>query len=376
MFFNTQHEDNFNITSVFTEGLINNLFVGICVVDTNKIIKFWCKGAESITGYKMPEVKGQNFFNKIKLFNENNEYLMSFQSPVTIALEKNIFLDERLFLLSPEGEKICIRLQATPAVNEQNEVFGEMILFVKDAAYFEQKQLTEELKELNKKKNQFLGMAAHDLRNPLHIIKGFTSLFLNIEKDSLKPEHLSMLELIDKNCKQMLTIVNDLVDISAIAEGKIDLNKQLTNIKELLDTNNYFANIMASKKNIIIEVNIQNDIPQINIDKDRITQVIENLLTNAVKFSHPQTTINLKAFQDNNYLNFSIKDQGKGIPKEDLELIFKPFETPVKPTGKEKSTGLGLVIVKNIIDLHQGKIVVYSEPGKGTEFIIKLPINN
>ena len=173
----------------------------------------------------------------------------------------------------------------------------------------------------------------------------------------------------------MLLLINDLLDIAAIESGKITLNKEKTDIEELLNLENYSMKIMADHKNINIETIIFSEIPELNIDKNRMHQVIDNLLSNAVKFSYQNTTITIKAEKENNEVAISIIDQGQGNSEKDLSKLFKPFEkTSTKPTNKESSTGLGLVIVKKIVELHNGRIEVSSKQLTGSTFKVLLPL--
>ena len=251
-------------------------------------------------------------------------------------------------------------------------------VLVNMALYHFDRQREEHLSEIAKKnemKNQFLGMAAHDLRNPLNVIQGFSSFLIVVERDKLNPEHISFIERIKYNSDKMLMIINDLLDISTIEQGNIALNKTSVDMKTLFDLNEYSSKLIAAKKGINIEVEADKNLPEIYMDFYRMTQVIENLLSNAIKYSYPDTTILLKAEKKEHHVLISVIDQGKGIPPEDLDRIFKPFETSVEPTGNEKSTGLGLVIVKKIVELHQGTISVSSIVNEGSTFTIELPVS-
>jgi signal transduction histidine kinase len=232
-----------------------------------------------------------------------------------------------------------------------------------------------ELDELNKLKNQFLGIAAHDLRNPLGIIMGFSDFLLDDLENELSVDQLKMLNAIQTSSEFMLHLLEDLLDITAIESGKLNLEKQKTDLLAFVQKNVNLNAIIASKKNISIQIEAPNEIPSVNIDTNKIEQVLNNLISNAIKYSLPKTLIKVKISSKEKEVNISVTDQGQGIPAHEIDNLFKPFQkTSVKATGGEKSTGLGLSIVRNIVQGHGGKVSVDSEIGVGSTFSFSLPI--
>lgn len=233
-----------------------------------------------------------------------------------------------------------------------------------------------QLNKLNEQKNEFIGMAAHDLRNPISIIIGYSEFILDEAKDRLPPNHLKFLKIILHSSEFMLNMLNDLLDIAKIESGKLNLNRELVNPGSLIANNVALNRMIAEKKDITINVEIFEDLPEVNIDADKIEQVLNNLITNAIKFSNPGTTITVSSFKANGGITVIVKDQGQGISEEDLSKLFKPFsKLSTKSTAGEKSTGLGLSITKKIIMGHGGKIWVESQVGVGTTFYFTLPVN-
>jgi PAS domain S-box-containing protein len=364
-----------DLESVIGKTLMNHLFEGICVVDNNKNIKYWNRGAENITGYKSEELIHQFCDDTIVCYkNENSQTLNELTCPLSKVIENPCFIDERNYILHKNGHKIPVRIQVIPIINSEGEVIGAIEFFIDDSDYENLKQVNKKLEELNEMKNQFLGMAAHDLRNPLSLVTGFCSYILEFGSTNLTLNQKSMIEKILSAGKRMITMLNTLLDITAIESGKVVLNKKRTNIKDLLREENYSMKLLAAQKNIDLKFDLSEDIPEIEVDSERVIQVIENLISNAIKFSYPQTMITVKAGIENEQVYISVKDQGIGITEKDMPKLFKPFEkTSSKPTGKEKSSGLGLVIVKKLVELHNGNIKVSSKPDKGSEFTILLP---
>ena len=232
-----------------------------------------------------------------------------------------------------------------------------------------------ELKKLNDLKNQFLGMAAHDLRSPIGIITGYSNFLLEDLKVYLNPEHIKLLNSILSSSEFMLRLLNDLLDISAIESGKLQLNLVKTDIADVIKQNVKLNNFTANKKNINIHFNCSEKIPEIIFDVSKIEQVLNNLISNAVKFSLPGTIVTVSLFLSANDVTVAVADQGQGIPEADLDKLFKPFEkTSIKSTAGEKSTGLGLSIVRKLVIAHKGKIWVESKTGTGSVFYFSIPL--
>ncbi len=237
-------------------------------------------------------------------------------------------------------------------------------------------QQYQELDTLNQLKNKFLGMAAHDIRNPLAIIEFYSNSLLKelgpVLKDSSKMQEL---ENIFVSTKFAQNLVNDFLDISKIESGNIDLDEEMIDVGRFLESSIQFNQVFANKKNISLIGDIKVNGLKTAFDRNKMNQVFNNLITNAIKFSHEGTSIHLKAEQKGNHLLLSLKDEGQGIPKNEIISLFDPFaKTSVRSTAGEKSTGLGLMIVKKIVDAHQAKLSVTSKVGVGSCFNIDLPI--
>ena len=172
----------------------------------------------------------------------------------------------------------------------------------------------------------------------------------------------------------MLHLIDDLLDFSTIESGKLELELHEADYWRLVNENIALNKVFADKKNIGITVTGEfKNIPLL-FDHGKMEQVLNNLISNAIKYSFPQTEITVKVSQEENFMRTEVMDQGQGIPKEELGKLFSPFvKTSVKTTAGEKSTGLGLAIVKKIVEGHGGLIGVTSEVGKGSNFYFTLP---
>ncbi|RPI04706.1 MAG: hypothetical protein EHM64_09115 [Ignavibacteriae bacterium] len=239
----------------------------------------------------------------------------------------------------------------------------------------EKSRYLQQLLELNEFKNKFLGMAAHDLRNPLSIIKGYLELFLSDALGDLTTDQREVMNDMNQTSDVMLGLINDLLDVTAIETGKLQLDRQPTDIDEFLHATQLSLRVLAHAKSIEIKVDPSESLPVIHVDQARIKQVLTNLITNAVKYSFSRTQIVLSARAFDKEVWIAVKDQGQGIPVEEMKHLFKDFSrTSVKPTAGEKSIGLGLAITRRIVEAHGGMIWVDSEIGKGSTFTFSLPI--
>ncbi|MEP6534200.1 MAG: hybrid sensor histidine kinase/response regulator [Bryobacteraceae bacterium] len=231
------------------------------------------------------------------------------------------------------------------------------------------------LEAANKLKSEFLGVAAHDLRSPLGAIRSITDLLL--DECMLDPvEKTEFLTLIQSTSEHMLSLVSDLLDITRIEAGKINLRRQPVDLYAYVADVERLSHALAKQKQIHLRTRLEPDLPKLWFDQDRVRQVLNNLLANALKFSHSGTTVSLEVGRAGGDVEFAISDEGQGIQADEIPLLFGAFQrTSTKPTGGEHSSGLGLSICKKIVEAHGGRIGVESEVGKGSRFFFTLPLS-
>lgn len=232
-----------------------------------------------------------------------------------------------------------------------------------------------ELDEMNQLKNKFIGIAAHDLRNPIVSILGFTEVLLSEEQLSTEDTR-RYLGIISAACNKMLDLISDTLDVSVIESGELILNLGIGALADLVNERVQLFEPIATKKNIDI-VKQLSYLGDSWFDPSRVAQVLDNLISNAIKFSPHGTEVSVTLEEVGDLVMISIKDQGPGVPDKDKLKIFNRFQKlQNKPTAGESSTGLGLAIVKKIVDVHHGTLMLESEPGKGATFSFALPREN
>lgn len=236
---------------------------------------------------------------------------------------------------------------------------------------------TAELERMNELKNQMLGMAAHDLRNPLTLIQNYSSFLIedHREQDIFTDDQFQLVKQIKESSEYMVQIIEDMLDISAIESGSISLEKDDEDISQLIERVVSLNRPTAGKKNISLITKLPDKPITKKVDAHKFQQVLDNVVSNAIKYSESETEVEVGIKEgDENALIIYVEDQGQGIPEDDLEDLFVPFaKISSEPTAGEKSTGLGLAIAKKIVEAHGGDIQVESEVGGGSTFFVSIP---
>jgi len=227
------------------------------------------------------------------------------------------------------------------------------------------------LKELDRIKSDFVANVAHEFRTPLMIIKGNTDMVIKGRLGNVTPEQKEMLDGAVSVANRLARLVNDLLDISKIESGKMQLKKEKVDINKVIEENlKAFTKIMKDKKQVL-QKELAKDMPEITADMDKTTQVFVNILSNAIKYSPEGGSITIKSVNLEKEIMVEVSDTGEGVAPENIDKIFDKF-TRVTAEKKE-GTGLGLPIAKDIVVLHNGRMWVKSEQGKGSNFYFTLP---
>lgn len=239
----------------------------------------------------------------------------------------------------------------------------------------DQKKLVSQLSSANAAKNKLLGMVAHDLRNPLATVRGLAEFLRDDgQAGKLTADQIDLVENIYTVSQSMLEMVNELLDASVIESGELKIHPKPVCLPELLERSVTLNNINAAKKGSRILLKTVDLPPRLTVDGPKIKQVVDNLITNAIKFSPPNSAVTVEAGQTSTECTVAVLDNGPGIPENEMHKLFKDFSrTSVVPTAGEKSTGLGLAICRKIIEAHGGTIRADNRTGGGCTFMFSLP---
>jgi PAS domain S-box-containing protein len=228
--------------------------------------------------------------------------------------------------------------------------------------------------EAHEKLKRFLAFFSHELRSPLNSVIGFSDL-ISEEGAGITPESLSQYNsAIKSSGTHLLHLINDILDLSKIEAGKMDLRFAPVGIRNLVDGVKHVVQPQVDAKKISLEVVMDEELDDIIADGVRMKQILLNLISNAVKFSHTEGRVILSARRKQNDIEFSVQDFGIGIRKEDVVTLFQPFQQTDAGAKKIEGTGLGLAITKKLTELHGGSLFVVSEFGEGSTFIARIPM--
>jgi len=252
---------------------------------------------------------------------------------------------------------------------------GQIAIALENARVFDElRRVAERLKEVDRLKSEFLANMSHELRTPLNSIIGYAELILMGINGELDVETQQDVQAIYDNGQQLLTLINDLLDLAKIEAGRMRLEIEDVLVGPLLEEVRTTNAGLLLKKPIELSIEVEPSLPAIRCDRLRLQQILNNLVSNAVKFTE-QGHIWLRAYRDGDGVAIEVEDTGIGIQDEDLGTIFDKFrQLDGSFTRRARGTGLGLAITHHLVKLHQGRIDVRSAPSRGTTFVVQLPI--
>lgn len=269
-------------------------------------------------------------------------------------------------------------LQANQELEERSRLLEERNQMIVERN-MEIQQKAEELAISTKYKSEFLANMSHELRTPLNSVLLLSRLLSENNENNLTKEQVEYAQVIQSSGQGLLSLIDEILDLSKIEAGKMELEYQQVMLQEIVTDMKALFSPMAKEKKIDLIVNVEDQLPsQIETDKMRLEQVLKNLLSNALKFtSQGSVQLNIERLKNNkSFISFSVKDTGIGIPKEKQALIFEAFQQADGSTRRKYGgTGLGLSISRELTKLLGGEIKVSSEAGKGSEFTIYVPMN-
>ncbi|MFZ5353960.1 MAG: two-component system histidine kinase PnpS [Bacillota bacterium] len=256
-----------------------------------------------------------------------------------------------------------IRVNVEPFKNEKNEINGVIVVL----------QDVTEQEKLDKMRKEFVANVSHELRTPLTTIKSYTETLLDGALEN-KEYTVNFLKVINSESDRMTRLVKDLLQLSKLDYDNVQWNMKKINLSAILKECIYKMDISAKQKNQQLNYEAETEYMEIVGDKDRIEQVIINIISNAIKYTPDNGSIEVKAAREQDYAVIKVIDNGIGIPKEDIPRLFERFYRVDKARSRAMGgTGLGLSIAKQIVEAHKGYIKIDSEYGKGTQVTIGLP---
>ncbi|WP_419764314.1 MAG: response regulator [Arcobacter sp.] len=318
-------------------------------------------------------VKEQEFYVNVIVLFSVIFFLMSF----FIILFRIIYPIDllRVAMLRLSSNDMSVDLEKNKYDDEVGDMIGAVSIFKENTeklieSEHQIKLAMEDAKSANKAKSIFLARMSHELRTPLNAILGFSNILKKSPNVSL--EEKNNLNIINRSGEHLLNIINEILELSKIEAGKIEIMPKVFNLKELIEDINSIFEFRCKEKGLAFKIILDKNLPDIvKMDDLRLRQILINLLSNSLKFTN-KGEISLYLYEKSKKLFFEIKDSGIGIENKNLKKIFKPFEQIKHDDYNKNGTGLGLPITKELVNLMNGSIHVKSKIGEGTQFYLSL----
>jgi PAS domain S-box-containing protein len=262
-----------------------------------------------------------------------------------------------------DGTRFSVEYVSAP-IQERGEIIGAVVAF---------SDITER-REVERMKDEFISLISHELRTPLTSINGYVALLLEGEAGPLAEEQREFLTIVRKNADRLMGLVNELLDLSRIEAGKVELNRARLDLGPLIRDVASSLRLQIEAKGQQLELDLADDLPSVWADPDRVTQILTNLVSNAHKYTPAGGSIFVRARGQDGRVRVEVRDTGIGLaPDEQAQLFTRFFRARNKATREVGGTGLGLAITRSLIELHGGEISVTSAPGQGSTFCCTLP---
>ena len=281
------------------------------------------------------------------------------------VLQGQMIVGEELVVKHADGREIPILVSAAPLREDDGRISGGVAAF----------QDITSLYEVDRLKSEFVSIVSHELRTPLTSIKGALQLLID-GRPASDPDHAMLLTVALSNTERLVRIINDILDISKIEAGKLELNARPHTVDEVVKQSLQNVEPIAHGALVNLKADIDAGMPAVHVDLDRVIQVVVNLLSNALKVAPPRSEVTLSARRAaDGFVAFSVADRGRGIAADKIGLLFQKFQQlDGANTRKARGTGLGLAIVKALVEMQGGKVSVESEVGRGSTFTVTVPI--
>jgi len=360
-------------TLAHLSAIINNLADGLLVTDTRGKISHW-----------NPALLAMFNLEEINLINRDCQDIFSHEVAELVAITKEcpaeVFTAEVELVGNRFGKAVATAILKDSTSKELDDTCIGSVILIRD--------ITLE-KEVDQVKTDFISTVSHELRTPLTSILGFAKIVSKKLEDTIFPKVQSEepktqraikqvaqnIDIMVSEGERLTKLINDVLDIAKMEAGKVDWNMQYFLVHELIERASSATFALFEQKGLALIIDVKEELPKILGDRDRLIQVVINLISNAIKFTE-EGSVTCKATCTDNEITISVIDTGMGIPEADQPKIFEKFKQVGNPlTDKPKGTGLGLSICQQIVKHHGGKIWVESELGQGSSFSFTLPIN-
>ncbi len=339
---------------------LNSIGDGVVAIDRSWNITLWNTMAEKITGYAADEVMGKPLRDALKFIRETDRKEdMAFIEQAMVTGEIRSTLSEKYFTVAKDGKEVPVSDSAAPLLDANDNVAGVIIVF-RDASLE---------REANQMRSDFT-FASHQFRTPLNAALWAVESAREMQRLKDVREHLQTATV---SLESIRALVDSLLEMTRLEESKITITPEEVDLRAELDALVSTLDPFAQSKDVIVQyVSDDAQLPVV-IDKKMLQRALSEVVTNAIKYSKPQSLVSIDAFVEDSNYTIAVKDTGIGISREDQALIFTKFFRGRNIPAEESGAGLGLYLVKKYIEVLGGKVWFDSEPGKGTVFYIAIP---
>ena len=352
-----------------TRALLTAIGDGVIATDISGMVVFMNPTAEELLGWKVEEVLGRKIYDFLRMVDENDQPMEINKRPVYLALKigqkVTSSVQKTYYYIKRNGEKLPVSISVTPVVMK-DKMIGAINVF---------RDIIQE-KRADKAKTEFVSLASHQLRTPLSAINWYTEMLLDGDAGKLTKQQKQYLLEVRESNRRMVILVGSLLNVSRIDLGTFAITPEMCEIS--LVAKRVLSEIAPAikAKSLKVEENYDKNVEKISADPQIMTIILQNLLTNAVKYTPEKGNIRISTEKQAENVLIGVKDTGYGIPKKDQGKIFEKLFRASNVKDKETDgTGLGLYIIKSIVDQFGGKIWFVSEENKGTAFYVTIPLS-
>jgi PAS domain S-box-containing protein len=355
--------------------MFDNNPMGAVIIDSNRMIKEVNSVAADMIGRSKPDILGKICHEFICPKAPNNcpifDHGMDVNCVETTLLKKDYGetpIEKTVAMVDIDGK--ILLLEMFYDISERQQMQRDLIN-QRDTL----KIKAQELAAASKTKSEFLANMSHELRTPLNSIIGFSEILHDQTFGPANEKQMRYLENVLTSSKHLLTLINDILDLSKVEAGKMDIIYEDFTVSSVINEVKTLVVSIASKKNIIIDVNVDEKLTTIHADVAKFKQILFNLMSNAIKFSANGGSVTINARRINDMAQVSITDTGMGISKKDQKKLFQPFmQADASASRQFEGTGLGLALTKRFVEMHGGKVWIESELNRGSTFTFTIPV--
>lgn len=356
--------------------LVDSIPVPAFCKDRNGIYIACNKGFENLVRVKKHDIIGKPIYDLVPLKIAEKYHAMDIE---LVKNKRNNFYETSIKFPDGSMHQVMLNNFIFSGVTEEDSLLLGIMIDITERKQAEEKMLQAKMvaEAANRAKTTFIVNMSHELRTPLNAVMGFSDLLLSETVGPLNEKQKRYTENISKSGNHLLNVINDVLDISRLELGNIELYYETVSIPGVIEEVQRVLSPLSAEKNIIIESNIEQDLKTVIADRVKLKQILYNILNNAIKFSSENGKVNIHAELKEDMVEISIKDEGIGIQEADYERVFQPFvQIDGSISRKHGGVGLGLALVKRFVELHGGRVWVKANPEKGSIFTFRIPKNS